>query len=37
MMNNNLNYARPKYYADVNKNMPTEYWDYENFELEKWG
>lgn len=23
----------PKYYAYVNKNMPKEYWDYENFEI----
>lgn len=28
--------ARPKFYADYNKNQPKEYWDYDNFENE-WG
>ncbi len=32
---NNSRYA-PKFYADVNSKMPTEYWDYENYE-NKWG
>lgn len=27
----------PKYYAYVNKNMPKEYWDYENYEITDWG
>jgi len=26
----------PKFYADVNSKMPTEYWDYENYE-NAWG
>ena len=36
-MNPNINYALPKYYANVNKNLPADYWDYENFELSEWG
>ncbi len=33
MQSNNI---LPKYYANINKNMPKDYWDYENFENE-WG
>jgi len=27
----------PKFYANVNKNMPPDYWDYENYEISGWG
>lgn len=30
------NYPLPKYYAQVNPNMPKEYWNYEDFEND-WG
>lgn len=30
------NLPLPKYYANVNKTMPKEYWDYENYQNE-WG
>ncbi|CAD8146245.1 unnamed protein product [Paramecium pentaurelia] len=33
---NQIVQAKPKFYADYNKNQPKEYWDYDNFENE-WG
>lgn len=30
------NVVLPKYYANYNKSMPKEYWDYENAVIE-WG
>ena len=33
MQSNNI---LPKYNDNINKNMPKDYWDYENFENE-WG
>lgn len=33
---NQINIVLPKFYANINKEKPREYWDYENFENE-WG